>query len=101
MEFYKPYPFLYKDSGQNQLTVSFIVYLDAEETLSKPTITEGQNSTKFEFTIVRDTSQPSNYQKEVNRVIQWNGNDHKVTIVIGSGGGGTGGTAIVSSADFD
>ena len=101
MEFYKPYSFLYKQTGPYKLTASFIVYLRAEERLSIASVSTRDNTTTLRYTIETDTSQTKDYKKEVDHDLDWDGNDHKVTIIIGSGSGSTGGAASTSSGDYD
>ena len=100
MEFYKPYSFLYEDASANKLTASFIVYLHAEEKLSSPSISTRNNKTTITYSIETDTSHTVDYTKEVDEVLDWDGNDHTVVIIIGSGSGGSGGTATIDSGGF-
>jgi len=101
MEFYKPYPFLYKDSANSELKACFYIKLKKDEYLSAPDVAEESHATTLTYTITRDTSYPSEHKEEFCKILAWDGLNHQVTIIVGTGGGGTGGTAIVDSADFD
>lgn len=102
MSNYKPYPFLYKGvPASNKITVSFYVSLPSDKALESPTVNyaAGTNTTTLTYAVTGGSTPRSPILAE--KEISWNGNDATVVIVVGTGSGGTGGTATVKTKDFN
>lgn len=97
MKNYKPYSFLIKKVEEPaSLTSCFVVWIPEGKKLDGPRITTVENLTTFTYAILSDANQQAR-QEEYENEFNWDGFDHLVKIVIGTGSGDEGGFKIDSS----
>ncbi|MEZ5084147.1 MAG: hypothetical protein R2750_11975 [Bacteroidales bacterium] len=97
---YKPYSFLVKK--ETTLTICFVVRLPAGNNLSAPSKLVTESTTTLTYEVISDPTLPAAWQVERDYEIEWDGRDHKIKVVIGSGSGTDGGTSETSSTlEFD
>lgn len=102
MNNYKPYTYLYLSESQPyKIKVCLITQIPAGNNIrlagGYPS-TEG-NITTLKYDIITDPAESNTRKQEIEKIIDWNGDeDHQVKVIIGAGseGGGGGGTARVA-----
>lgn len=94
---YKPYSFLVKE--ETSLTICFVAWLPAGNKLGAPSKSVSGNTTTLTYAVISDPTLPAAWQVERDYKIDWDGRDHKIKVIIGSGSGGNGGTGAVSSTE--
>ena len=98
MNYYKPYSYLYKSvSDPEKLKSCFVAWLPAGKNIGSPTIVNHGSVTTISYSIVADPAKERDWRAEAENELDWNGSSHDVTVVIGSGSGGTGGKSTLNS----
>lgn len=101
MNYDKPHVFLFKgDPTPTQIKVSTYVNLRGTERLLPASIVSNSSTRTTTITYGLGSQTGVDHLEHDEQIISWDGRSWNVVVIIGTGSGGTGGQATVSSDDF-